>query len=74
MPPSPPTYAQTHSAATVAGHAARTAEFCAAHVLPHLSPGLSVLDVGCGPGSITSGFARYVSPGGRVVGVKCYSH
>lgn len=63
------TYAHGHSAATVAGHSARTAEFCAAHLLPHLSPGASLLDVGCGPGSITSTFVPYVSPGGRVVGV-----
>lgn len=63
------TYSHGHSAATVAGHAARTAEFCAAHLLPHLSPGASILDVGCGPGSITSTLVPYVSPGGRVVGV-----
>lgn len=63
------TYAHGHSAATVAGHAARTAEFCAAHLLPHLSPGASVLDVGCGPGSITATLVPYVSPGGRVVGL-----
>lgn len=63
------TYAHGHSAATVAGHASRTAEFCAAHLLPHLSPGASILDVGCGPGSITATFLPYVSPGGRVVGI-----
>lgn len=63
------TYAHGHSAATVAGHSARTAEFCAAHLLPHLSAGASILDVGCGPGSITSTFVPYVSPGGRVVGI-----
>lgn len=34
----------------------------------HLSPGLSVLDCGCGPGSITLGIAALVAPG-RVVGV-----
>ena len=36
--------------------------------LPHLTPGVSVLDCGCGPGSITMGIARVVRPG-RVVGV-----
>jgi SAM-dependent methyltransferase len=35
---------------------------------PYLSPGLSVLDVGCGPGSITLGIAPRVMPG-HVVGV-----
>lgn len=34
-----------------------------------LSPGLSVLDVGCGTGSITKGIAQVVGPGGTVVGV-----
>lgn len=63
------TYAHGHSAATVAGHASRTAQFCAAHLLPHLRPGASLLDVGCGPGSITATFLPYVSPGGRVVGI-----
>lgn len=63
------TYAHGHSAATVAGHASRTAQFCAAHLLPHLRAGASLLDVGCGPGSITATFLPYVSPGGRVVGI-----
>jgi len=35
---------------------------------PYLSVGLSVLDVGCGPGSMTLGIAPRVQPG-RVVGV-----
>ena len=34
----------------------------------HLAPGLSVLDCGCGPGTITLGIAECVAPG-RVVGV-----
>ena len=34
-----------------------------------LSPGLSVLDVGCGTGAITRGIAEAVAPGGHVVGV-----
>jgi SAM-dependent methyltransferase len=34
-----------------------------------LSPGLSVLDVGCGTGAITKGIAEAVGPGGTVVGV-----
>ncbi|CAN8103142.1 unnamed protein product [Discula destructiva] len=67
--PSTNTYAHGHSAATVAGHATRTAAFSAAHLLPHLQPGASVLDVGCGPGSITATLVPHVSPGGRVVGV-----
>lgn len=35
----------------------------AAHLLPHLKPGMRVLDFGCGPGTITIGLAEAVSPG-----------
>ena len=40
----------------------------AAFFLRHLTPGMNVLDCGCGPGSITVGIARAVAPG-RVVGI-----
>ena len=36
----------------------RNAETNAAYLLPHLRPGLWVLDVGYGPGNITAGLAR----------------
>ena len=35
----------------------------AAYVLPHLRPGLRVLDFGCGPGTISVGLALAVAPG-----------
>ena len=41
----------------------RTAERQAAFVRPYLRPGMQLLDVGCGPGSITVGLARAVAPG-----------
>lgn len=34
-----------------------------------LTEGLTVLDVGCGTGSITRGIAEMVGPKGRIVGV-----
>lgn len=49
-------------------YARRTAGHQAAFVLPHLRPGMSLLDVGCGPGSITLGLAAAVAPA-QVVGI-----
>ena len=52
-------------------HAARTADNSSAFILPHLNPGMSLLDCGCGPGTITIGLAEVVAPG-RVVGIDLY--
>jgi SAM-dependent methyltransferase len=46
----------------------RSAEGNAGFVLPHLRPGLRLLDIGCGPGAITAGLAERLAPG-EVVGV-----
>ena len=35
----------------------------ATHLLPYLKPGLRVLDLGCGPGTISVGLAKVVEPG-----------
>jgi ubiquinone/menaquinone biosynthesis C-methylase UbiE len=43
-------------------------ENSAAYLLPHLKPDLQLLDVGCGPGSLTAEFAQRLSPG-RVCGI-----
>ena len=50
------------------GYTRRGAEQVAGFLLPRLSPGMSVLDCGCGPGAITFGLAESVAPG-RVVGI-----
>lgn len=52
----------------VGQHARRTAERDAAYLLPYLRSGMRVIDIGCGPGTITTGLARAVAPG-EVVGV-----
>jgi SAM-dependent methyltransferase len=46
----------------------RTATREAAFFLPHLRPGMRVLDVGCGPGTIALGLAEAVAPG-EVIGL-----
>jgi SAM-dependent methyltransferase len=47
----------------------RTAESRAGFFLPFLETGMRILDVGCGPGTITLGLANAVAPGGTCVGV-----
>lgn len=49
--------------------AARSAEDRAAFVLALLSDGMHVVDVGCGPGTVSVGFAHAVAPSGSVLGV-----
>jgi SAM-dependent methyltransferase len=57
------TYQLGHHPSVVARHARRTADAAAAFFLPFLKPRMRLLDVGCGPGSITAGFAQRVAPG-----------
>lgn len=62
----PERYTHGYHEAVVGSYARRTAEDCAAYLLPRLRPDAVVLDLGCGPGTITAGLARRA---GRVVGV-----
>ena len=62
------TYTHGHHESVLRSHRWRTAENSAAYLIPHLRPGLEVLDLGCGPGTITLDFARLVAPG-PVLGV-----
>jgi SAM-dependent methyltransferase len=57
------TYTHGHHDSVLRSHRWRTAENSAGYLLPSLSAGLSLLDVGCGPGSITLDLAGRVSPG-----------
>ena len=62
------TYTHGHADPVLQSHRWRTVENSAAYLAPHLRPGLELLDVGCGPGTITVDLAERVAPG-RVVGL-----
>ena len=62
------TYTHGHAESVLRSHRWRTAENSAGYLLPHLRPGQRVLDVGCGPGTITIDLAKRVAPG-RVIGI-----
>jgi len=58
-----PRYTHGHHESVLRSHRWRTAENSAAYLLPHLRPGLSLLDVGSGPGTLTADLAGLVAPG-----------
>ncbi|MET8752745.1 methyltransferase domain-containing protein [Streptomyces sp. NPDC004667] len=62
-------YTHGHHESVLRSHRWRTAANSAAYLIPELRPGMRVLDVGCGPGTITADLARLVAPGGRVTAV-----
>ncbi|GAA2242339.1 methyltransferase domain-containing protein [Herbiconiux moechotypicola] len=62
-------YTHGHHESVLRSHTWRTVENSAAYLAPHLSPGLTLLDVGSGPGTITIDFARRLAPGGTVTGI-----
>ncbi|NGO69851.1 methyltransferase domain-containing protein [Streptomyces boncukensis] len=61
-------YTHGHHDSVLRSHRWRTAANSAAYLLPRLSPGLRVLDLGCGPGTITADLAALV-PQGSVTGL-----
>ncbi|KIV94014.1 hypothetical protein PV10_05178 [Exophiala mesophila] len=60
-------YSHGHHRSVVEDHARRTAQDSAAFLIPHIKPTDTILDLGCGPGTITADLAELV-PQGRVVG------
>ena len=65
-------YTHGHSAAVLSAHSRRGAADSAAYLLAHLRAGMDLLDVGCGPASITADLAERVAPG-RVVALDAAS-
>lgn len=62
----PSYYARGHSDYTIATHLRRRAEVDAAFLVPHIKTTDRILDVGCGPGTITTSLAKYASQGTTV--------
>ena len=61
-------YTHGHSDAVLRSHRSRTAANSAAYLVPSLEAGMRLLDVGCGPGTLTADLARLVAPA-EVIGV-----
>lgn len=61
-------YTHGHHESVLRSHVWRTAENSCRYLLPELRPDDRILDVGCGPGTITLDLARHV-PQGQVLGV-----
>jgi SAM-dependent methyltransferase len=64
----PDVYTHGHHESVLRSHRWRTAANSAAYLLPQLAPDARILDVGCGPGTITAGLADHVLQG-RVTGI-----
>ena len=62
-------YTHGHHAAVLRSHTWRTVDNSAAYLSAFLVPGATVLDVGCGPGTITVEMAERVAPA-QVVGIE----
>lgn len=62
-------YLHGHHESVLRSHAWRTAANSASYLLPSLQSGMRVLDVGCGPATITIDIARLVAPG-EIIGIE----
>lgn len=56
-------YTHGHHPSVLRSHSNRTVANSAAYLAPELAPGLSLLDVGSGPGTITADLAQRLAPG-----------
>ncbi|MFG2648660.1 class I SAM-dependent methyltransferase [Streptomyces sp. NPDC048436] len=68
MPKETAVYTHGHHESVLRSHTWRTAANSAAYLVGSLKPHMKVLDIGCGPGTITADLAELV-PDGHVTGV-----
>ncbi|KAI8820989.1 S-adenosyl-L-methionine-dependent methyltransferase [Fimicolochytrium jonesii] len=66
---SPATYTHGHHASVLRSHSWRNVQNSCGYLIPELKNDFRVLDVGCGPGTITVDLATYV-PRGHVTGIE----
>ncbi|KAL4940164.1 hypothetical protein BDV06DRAFT_230515 [Aspergillus oleicola] len=65
------TYTTNHAHSVLHTHGWRTAQNSAPHLLPHINPTSKILDIGCGPGSITVDLACLASSS-HVTGIEYF--
>jgi ubiquinone/menaquinone biosynthesis C-methylase UbiE len=63
-------YTHGHHESVLRSHRWRTAANSAGYLLPLLERGMHLLDVGCGPGTITMDLAEVLGPTGRVTALE----
>jgi len=68
MPEETATYTHGHHESVLRSHTWRTAANSAAYLIGSLKPHMRILDIGCGPGTITADLAELV-PDGQVTGI-----
>lgn len=70
MPENTVIYTHGHHESVLRSHSWRTAQNSASYLLPYIKPNMHILDVGCGPGTITLDFATLVGPTGHITGIE----
>ena len=63
-------YTHGHHESVLRSHRWRTAQNSAAYLVPHLRPGMRLLDVGCGPGTLTMDLAEQLGETGHVTALE----
>ncbi|KAG2134887.1 UbiE family methyltransferase [Suillus bovinus] len=70
MPETTVVYTHGHHESVLRSHNWRTAQNSASYLLPYIQPNMHILDIGCGPGTITLDFATLVGPTGHITGIE----